>query len=97
MKLYCLINTGTAMDEEIANAIFDAAQEVLRSKKLRTKRITLPSRELTGEIQTAFKLGTLGTTVGFVFRASLDWDQGSCKTEFIVRQLENPELRQYGT
>lgn len=87
MKIYCLISTGTALTDEILNLIFDSAQQMLarRDNKMRLK---LPHRKLKGEIRTGYKVGFMGAVAGIVCSASLDWDEGTASTDFIVRPTE---------
>ncbi len=87
MKIYCLINDGQSLDEEIFQLLFESAQEVMGSNN-RTLRIALPSRELTGEITTEYKTGFMGSVVGFIFTARIDWDGGSSKTDLIDRSAK---------
>jgi hypothetical protein len=94
--IYCLVTKGKGLTDDIANLLFEECQEAMDNKQ-RKRRFKLPEIGLTGEIRTSYKLGFIGTVTGIIFNASVDWNNGSVQTEFIVRPLkDHHNLMGYG-
>lgn len=90
MKIYCLINVGNSLTDEISQLLFDTAQKVMANKS-RKSRLKLAAVKLSGEIVTSYEVGFMGSVAGIVFKASFDWDEGTAKTDFIVRPVNDPD------
>ncbi len=90
MKIYCLIAVGGSLTDEVADFLFKSAQEIIKRKD-RNGRLNLKSLGLTGEIKTDYKVGFMGAVVGIIFSANFDWEEGSIKTDFIVRPAPREE------
>ena len=86
--IYCLVTKGKGLTEGIASLLFEECQEAMDNKQ-RKRRLKVPEIGLTGEVRTSYKLGFMGTVTGIIFNASVDWEDGSVQTEFIVRPLND--------
>lgn len=58
-------------------------------RKDRKNRLVMYNEGLTSEITTEYKIGFMGTIAGIIFHANFDWQEGSTKTDFIVRPIKN--------
>ena len=87
-KIHCLINNGHGLTDEIADLLVETAYIMMESND-KKKPIKLKRIGLKGEITTTYSLGLLGSVAGFTFRANFDWNNGSSKTDFIVKPLKD--------
>ena len=90
--IYCLLNTGTPITSELGNYILKSAWSLLDSKGHK-KRLRLKQIELTGEITTRHLVSSIGSVTGILFHVNIDWQDGSTKTDFIVRPRPRTKVR----
>ncbi len=90
MKIYCVVNNGNSIDEQIAELLFEAAQRLFDDKGKKARLIN-KSMNLTGIVATENKFGNVGSIFGIIFNAEFDWDGGSTKIEFIAKPVSNED------
>jgi hypothetical protein len=87
--IYCVVNDGNSLPFEISDFLLWMAHDLMAGRE-RKRRVRLDSFELTGEITTEYKYGSMGGSAGgIVFFATLDWNSGSTKIDYIVRPLKD--------
>lgn len=93
--VYCLLFEGAALNDDIRNFLFSSAQELMnrRDRKMRLRHDGLGIK---GFIKTSYKLGMIGNTCGFTFKAEFEWDNGETKTDFIVKPVSQALLDHLG-
>ncbi len=90
MQIYCIFTQGY-IHPAIGAMLLNAAHDLMEGRS-RKKRLKVPEYELTGEIKTSYKYGSIGTVGGIVFKATFDSILGSATTEFIVTPKDRPAI-----
>ncbi len=80
-KIYCLMTAGLPVDDDIRNALFYTAREMLKAG---AEKRRLKTDFMEGVVTTEFKVGCMGSVAGTIFQAEIDAEAGSTKVSYIV-------------
>ena len=84
-KVYCLMCVGGSLCDDIRDALFDTAQDMIYKQKPRWR---LKRREFEGEVTTKGKTACIGGLSGIVFYGIIETEKRKIKISYIVRRSD---------
>lgn len=85
MDIYCLMVSSVSLDNNMRNALFEAACIMVKKN---SPRMDVGGSNFEGVVYTAFETKTLSSLAGIEFLAEIATELGQGKIKFLVRESE---------
>lgn len=86
--LYCIMLSGTPLNEELRNLLCSTTREMFQ-EKINYK--ILKTSWCEGDLKTDWDRSSLGSTVGYLFQAFVEWGNKSTTVNFIIQDADFPD------